>query len=53
MKNLKKIKEVFPIRQRINYLEKTLELSRSDDQKEYSKSILLFSLFIENVSLFS
>ena len=39
--------------QRINYLEKSLKNSKSEDNKEYAKSLLLFSLFIEHVSLFS
>jgi len=34
-------------------LEKALKNSRSDDNREYAESILLFSLFIEHVSLFS
>ncbi|MCM4166607.1 hypothetical protein KCTC52924_03547 [Arenibacter antarcticus] len=49
-KNLKK-KPV--IMKRVQYLETALKNSRSDDNKEYSESILLFSLFIEHVSLFS
>ena len=38
---------------RVNYLETALKSASSDDDKEYSESILLFSLFIEHVSLFS
>ena len=38
---------------RVHYLEKALKNSRSDDDREYAESILLFSLFIEHVSLFS
>ena len=38
---------------RVHYLEKALKNSRSDDNREYAESILLFSLFIEHVSLFS
>lgn len=38
---------------RVNYLEKALKNARSEDNREYSQSILLFSLFIEHVSLFS
>lgn len=38
---------------RVNYLETALKSASSDDNKEYSESILLFSLFIEHVSLFS
>ena len=49
-KNLKK-KPV--IMKRVQYLETALKNSKSDDNKEYAESILLFSLFIEHVSLFS
>jgi ribonucleoside-diphosphate reductase beta chain len=38
---------------RVNYLEKSLANARSEDNKDYSQSVLLFSLFIEHVSLFS
>jgi ribonucleoside-diphosphate reductase beta chain len=38
---------------RIKYLKKYLDGSRSKDDKMYTKSVLLFSLFIEHVSLFS
>ncbi len=38
---------------RVRYLDKALAHARSEDNKEYSQSILLFSLFIEHVSLFS
>ncbi|MEO8934863.1 MAG: ribonucleotide-diphosphate reductase subunit beta [Xanthomarina sp.] len=49
-KNLKK-KPV--IMKRVQYLETALKNSKSDDNKEYAESVLLFSLFIEHVSLFS
>src|SRR5690606_35223921 len=49
-KNLKK-KPV--IMKRVQYLETALKNAKSDDNREYSESILLFSLFIEHVSLFS
>ncbi|UFX82943.1 ribonucleotide-diphosphate reductase subunit beta [Candidatus Absconditicoccus praedator] len=39
--------------ERVKYLEGSKETSKSDDDREYSMSILLFSLFIEHVSLFS
>lgn len=48
-----KIREIPVIMNRINYLEKSISTSQSLDNKEYSKAILLFSLFIEHVSLFS
>ncbi|WP_027078596.1 ribonucleotide-diphosphate reductase subunit beta [Maribacter antarcticus] len=38
---------------RVQYLETALKNAKSDDNKEYSESVLLFSLFIEHVSLFS
>ena len=38
---------------RVRYLETALKNSKSDDNKEYAEAILLFSLFIEHVSLFS
>jgi ribonucleoside-diphosphate reductase beta chain len=38
---------------RVNYLEKTLANARSEDNRDYSQSILFFSLFLEHVSLFS
>ncbi len=38
---------------RVQYLEKSLANARSEDNREYSQAILLFSLFIEHVSLFS
>lgn len=41
------------IRERIAYLEETVSLSKTNDNREYTQSVLLFSLFIEHVSLFS
>ena len=38
---------------RIAYLQKATEWVKSWDKKEYIKSVLLFSLFVEHVSLFS
>ena len=38
---------------RVRYLEAALKSSKSDDNREYAEAILLFSLFIEHVSLFS
>lgn len=49
----KKITEVPAIKGRINYLSKYLDGSRSRDNKTYTKALMLFSLFIEHVSLFS
>ncbi|HTH93218.1 MAG TPA: ribonucleotide-diphosphate reductase subunit beta [Candidatus Paceibacterota bacterium] len=47
------INEVPALMRRVQYLEKALTNARSEDVQEYSESILLFSLFIEHVSLFS
>lgn len=47
------ILEVPAIKGRINYLTKYLDGTRSKDDRVYTKTILLFSLFIEHVSLFS
>ena len=41
------------IMRRVNYLELALKNVNSEDNKEFSESIILFSLFIEHVSLFS
>ena len=49
----KKIKEIPPLIERVRYLEKAIKNARSEDPREYAQSILLFSLFIEHVSLFS
>ena len=39
--------------QRVEYLTDSVALSKTGDDKDYALSILLFSLFIEHVSLFS
>lgn len=49
----KTVIEIPAIKNRINYLTKYLDGTRSKENKMYTKSILLFSLFIEHVSLFS
>ncbi len=48
-----KITEVPVIQDRIKYLERTISLARTEDNRQYMHSVLLFSLFIEHVSLFS
>ncbi|HEY4512083.1 MAG TPA: ribonucleotide-diphosphate reductase subunit beta [Candidatus Paceibacterota bacterium] len=48
-----KIRDIPVIIERIAYLEKSIKNARSDDNREYAQAILLFSLFIEHVSLFS
>jgi len=47
------VTEVPAIRDRIDYLDKYLEGAGSDNEEEYARSILLFSTFVEHVSLFS
>ena len=49
----KELKKKPAIMKRVRYLETALKNSKSDDNKEYAEAILLFSLFIEQVSLFS
>lgn len=48
-----KIRDFPAIQDRISYLEKALKDARSEDNQEYARTVLLFSLFIEHVSLFS
>jgi len=45
--------EIPVIRERIDYLSEALGNARSTDKKEYAFSLILFSILIENVSLFS
>lgn len=45
--------EVPAIRRRIKYLEKSILGSKAVDNKDYFESVVLFSMFVENVSLFS
>ena len=49
----KKINEIPALMKRVHYLDKSLANSRSEDNRDYSQAVLLFSLFIEHVSLFS
>lgn len=49
----KTVVDIPAIGDRIQYLKKYLDGTRSKDNKMYTKSVLLFSLFIEHVSLFS
>lgn len=48
-----KIRNIPAIMARIRYLEKTIITSQTDDDREYMLAVLLFSLFVEHVSLFS
>ena len=52
-KEFETVVDVPAISARIKYLTKYLDGTRSRDDKMYTKSVLLFSLFIEHVSLFS
>lgn len=47
------LEQVPQIRRRVEYLKKHNERRFADDRKQYIYSIILFTLFIENVSLFS
>ena len=47
------IQNIPVIMERINYLEKSLRNSKSESDRDYAQALLLFSLFIEHVSLFS
>lgn len=49
-KNLKKNPVIM---RRVNYLNSALKNAKSVDNKDYAESVMLFSLFIEHVSLFS
>ncbi len=41
------------IKERVDYLQNALSQANSDDKKEYANTLILFSILIENVSLFS
>jgi ribonucleoside-diphosphate reductase beta chain len=45
--------DIKEIQGRVDYLNKYLDGTRSRDNRMYTKSLMLFSLFIEHVSLFS
>ncbi len=47
------IKDIPVIQKRVDYLEKVIELSKNNENREYAHAILLFALFVEHVSLFS
>jgi len=49
----KALKKKPVIMKRVQYLENSLRNSKSENDQQYAESILLFSLFIEHVSLFS
>ncbi len=45
--------QVPAIKERIDYLSHSLSNSKSNDKKEYTISLIMFTILIENVSLFS
>ena len=47
------IKNIPVIKERMEYLGKVGELAQTKDDKEYAQAVMLFSLFVEHVSLFS
>lgn len=49
----KKIEDIPALQARVRYLDRVLTLSRTEENQQYAQSVLLFSLFIEHVSLFS
>jgi ribonucleoside-diphosphate reductase beta chain len=51
--DFEQLTEVPAIQNRIEYLDRCLETNGGDDKREYVKNILLFSTFVEHVSLFS
>lgn len=52
-KEFENLLEVPAIRRRIKYLEKSISNAKSVENQDYFESIILFSMFVENVSLFS
>lgn len=48
-----KLVHVPVIKERIDYLTRALHNTKSDDKREYTKALILFTILIENVSLFS
>ena len=51
--DFERIKDIPVMIQRVNYLQNAVKNARSEDNQEYTHAIVLFSLFIEHVSLFS
>lgn len=52
----KKFEEIYEIpcmKKRVEYLKKANENAYADDPRDYFESVILFSMFVENVSLFS
>lgn len=51
--NFEKILELDIIKSRVNYLRKHLDKFSSNHQKQFVYSLILFTLFVENIALFS
>lgn len=51
--DFKNINKIPALMERVNYLENVITTSKSGQDKDYALALLLFSLFIEHVSLFS
>jgi ribonucleoside-diphosphate reductase beta chain len=51
--NFEKILELDIIRGRVNYLRKHLHKFHNDNKKQFIYSLILFTLFVENIALFS
>jgi ribonucleoside-diphosphate reductase beta chain len=49
----KNIENIPVLQERVEYLNGVIELSKTDNDEDYFKSVLLFSIFVEHVSLFS
>lgn len=49
----KDLHEVPVIKKRVEYLDKVISLAKTNENRQYTQAILMFSLFIEHVSLFS
>lgn len=47
------INQIPALMERVNYLENVINVSKSERNEDYALALLLFSLFIEHVSLFS
>jgi ribonucleoside-diphosphate reductase beta chain len=52
-KEFENLLEVPAMRKRIKYLEKSISNSKAIENQDYFESVILFSMFVENVSLFS
>lgn len=51
--DFKQLKRNPVMMQRVRYLDEALRNAKSDNEEEYSEAVMLFSLFVEHVSLFS